>query len=352
MSKIPVPKIVSTHTFFTKRSIGFVASGFVLCVVFVLSFFISQTLYYVKEEQKNISPQKTSIDDILREFPVGVNPTEKKIVENPYVDSFFTTHIGALPNDSKTHTSWVPKILGRLALMDWYQNLASLTSRILVIDPGDRKEQIAANFGKILKWSESEKQEFIDRITATAPEIPEGKFFPGTYTVLKNAKPEEVATLVHDRFELEVMTRYDARVENVVPIAETLIIASLIEREAYDFNDMRYISGVIWNRLFIDMRLQIDATLQYAKGGTGKGRWWPQVLPSDKYIASVYNTYAHEGLPPAPISNPSLDAILAALNPRITDCLYYFHDANSGFHCSVTYEEHVALLKEYYGRGK
>ena len=112
---------------------------------------------------------------------------------------------------------------------------------------------------------------------------------------------------------------------------------------------MRYISGVIWNRLFIDMPLQIDATLQYARGTPGNNRtWWPVPVPRDKYIDSPYNTYQNIGLPPEPISNPSVDAIIAALNPRATDCLFYFHDTHGNFHCTATYEEHVELLREYY----
>ena len=115
---------------------------------------------------------------------------------------------------------------------------------------------------------------------------------------------------------------------------------------------MRDISGIIWNRLFINMPLQLDASLQYAKGTDSKTSWWPQVRPADKYIESDFNTYANKGLPPAPISNPSLDAIIAALNPKKTECMYYFHDQRGGFHCNETYEEHVAALKRIYGQGR
>jgi UPF0755 protein len=103
------------------------------------------------------------------------------------------------------------------------------------------------------------------------------------------------------------------------------------------------------------MPLQIDATLQYAKANatTGKtGIWWPQVVPKDKYIKSAYNTYMNGGLPPGPIANPSIASVVAALNPKKTDCLFYFHDQNGNFHCTKTYTEHVALLKKYYGQGK
>jgi UPF0755 protein len=101
------------------------------------------------------------------------------------------------------------------------------------------------------------------------------------------------------------------------------------------------------------MPLQLDATLQYAKAGaSGEKNWWPVPKPADKFIKSPYNTYANEGLPPGPIANPSAAAVLAALNPHPTDCIFYFHDRNEGYHCSLTYEEHVRKLKIHYGRGR
>ncbi len=97
------------------------------------------------------------------------------------------------------------------------------------------------------------------------------------------------------------------------------------------------------------MNLQVDATLQYAKANTkDTNEWWPDVVPKDKYIKSPYNTYLHKGLPPTPIANPSVGAILAALNPIETPCLYYFNDKKGEFHCSKTYKEHVALIRKYY----
>ena len=117
-------------------------------------------------------------------------------------------------------------------------------------------------------------------------------YTPGRYVVPYDVSPEAVASLLIDRLESELLVRYPNSIRTEVPIEDALIIASLIEREAYDFTDMRYISGVIWNRLFIDMRLQLDATLQYAKGSDPyEPAWWPQVKPRDKFLTSDYNTY-------------------------------------------------------------
>jgi cell division protein YceG involved in septum cleavage len=316
-----------------------------------LGFLVVETKRLLQEQFISYTAPSSEAVVVDRVFPVGVDPRTKVIIENPDVDPYFDQHFSLFVKQER-QLSWFPKLLGKLALFDWYQNLASLSSRILVIQPGERKEQIADHFGKILGWTDSEKTEFLEAILDTHPVLDEGKFPPGTYTVAKGATPSDVVPLVKSRFEEDVLSRYAEQVDSVVPLNDALTIASLLQREAYDFTDMRQISGVIWNRLFVDMRLQIDATLQYAKGSDPNQPWWPQVRPSDKHITSVYNTYKNEGLPPAPIANPSLDAILAALNPKKTDCMYYFHDKEGGFHCTKTYEEHVALLKQYYGRGK
>ena len=150
------------------------------------------------------------------------------------------------------------------------------------------------------------------------------------------------------RFKEDVLARYTDDVAAQVPLNDALVIASLLEREAYDFNDMREISGVIWNRLFIDMKLQLDATLQYAKGDAS--RWWQVPTPADKYLESPFNTYQNAGLPPHAIANPSVSAIIAALNPNETDCIFYFHHRNV-LYCSADYEGHVQKLRSIYGRG-
>lgn len=315
----------------------------------------ASTAFFVVEERMLfggrviVDVSEGTFEEIV--FPVSVDPVREVIVESPEVEEYFEEHVVG-DGGTARHVSWIGKAIGKLALMDWYQNLASASSRLLVILPGERREEVGAHFAKILGWSVDEREEFIRTIAAAEPMLAEGKYAPGRYTVVKGAGPEEVAELVLTRFSEEVLTRYTPATDAIVPIEDALTIASLLEREAYDFEDMRLIAGVIWNRLFIDMNLQIDATLQYAKGSKPTEAWWPKVLPRDKYIESPYNTYENTGLPPTPIASPSLEAILAALNPKKTDCLYYFHDRNAGFHCTPTYEEHVALLKEYYGRGK
>jgi len=286
-------------------------------------------------------------------FPLGVNPRTKTVSESPLVGHYLGTIVASNHTSPSLAQNWFTKMLARLADSDWYQNLASPISRLLIIQSGERQEEITAHFAHILGWSPEEQAAFRARLATEIPVLPDGKLYPGNYVVDKEATPETVAAVVADKFNTEVRAHYTNDIESVIPMKDTLIVASLLEREAYDFDDMRYISGIIWNRLFINMRLQIDATMQYAKASKlknpGVHDWWPTPLPADKFIDSPYNTYKNTGLPPAPIANPSIDAIIAALNPRKTDCLFYFHDQHGKFYCTNTYEEHIALLKQVYG---
>ncbi len=280
-------------------------------------------------------------------FPVGVDPKNKQISERlmtpDYQDSSLATSIG----------DWWKKVTRELVGRDWYQNLASPISRVFVIWPGERKEEVAEHIGGILRWSSEERQYFLELVSNADPTLSEGKFYPGEYVVHRYATPEDVASLLAEEFNTNILERYTPAVEERVPLEQALIIASLLEREASDFENMREVSGVIWNRLFIDMPLQLDATLQYARGSQASEReWWPVPMPRDKYIDSPYNTYAEIGLPPTAIANPSQEAVIAALNPVPTECLFYFHDARGNYFCSETYQEHIQGLRASYGRGK
>ncbi len=317
-----------------------------LLLIFIHNSDISSLVYNKKIEQTT----STKVDAVER-FPVSVNPKTKNIEENPVVDWYVGEHL-SINIDHKRKANFIDRILATLAESRLFQQLASSISRIVVIYPGERREEVVKHIGDILGWTEAERLEFSILVTTSVPALDEGKFFPGKYTLERLAKPEVVAEVLNNQFTNEVYARYDSQVASIVPIGDAITIASLLEREAYNFTDMRIISGIIWNRLFINMPLQLDATLQYVKGSrTSENKWWPAVNPADKFLESPYNTYQEVGLPPGPIASPSLEAIVAALNPVKTDCLFYFHATDGTFYCSPTYEGHVTLLKQVYGRG-
>lgn len=288
--------------------------------------------------------------EVVTPFPLGVYPNESMIVENEEVEPYLQEYL-ADTTTKPLRTSWLDRLTRKLAGFGAYQQLASPTSRILVIWPGDRKEQVIDSFGAILSWTADEKALFESKVTELTG-FAEGAYAPGRYVTSVGATPQEVARQVAERFDETVASRYPAELNDVIPLADALVIGSLIEREAYTFIDMRIISGVIWNRLFVDMALQLDASLQYVKGSDPfSAAWWPIVRPEDKFLDSPFNTYQEKGLPPSPIANAAASTILAVLNPRDTECLFYFHDEAGDIYCSADYEAHVEKLRALYGRG-
>lgn len=214
----------------------------------------------------------------------------------------------------------------------------------ITFPPGWRKEQIAEHLAKKLGWSEEEKRQFIEVDTAPTFEQIEGVYYGDTYLIPSDQAPSQVAARLRDRFR-EMFAPYAAQtVEKNVTWTETLIMASLIEREAAK-NDKHLVSGILWNRINDGMRLQVDASLQYIRGE--EGNWWPQPRSEDKSLESPFNTYRYAGLPPHPIANPSLESIEAALNPEDTECIYYLHDTNGQIHCSASYAGHLRNVNRY-----
>lgn len=289
-------------------------------------------------------------------FPVTVDPARKMIHTDPQVEALLATE----PTQLSASVSFAHKAFEWLALkiaaLPVYQQLASVAgvpSLFVEIPAGYRQEQVSRAFGSTLGWTPKERTQFIASAITLEPTLVQGSTVPGIYFASVN-EPQQVADLVHERFEAEILSKYSSSTDAQVPIEDALTIASLIEKEAGGWDDMRLISGIIWNRLFLGMKLQIDATLQYAEANqkAGVGGWWPSVEPKDKYIKSSYNTYQNKGLPPGPIANPSVAAVLAALNPKKTDCIFYFHNARGEFFCSKDYAGHVKMLKQEYGRGK
>lgn len=235
--------------------------------------------------------------------------------------------------------------LSDLASLSFYQNLANPSVRMIYVQEGWRKEEVAESVGNKLGWDDAEKKEFLNAHIALGKETSEGFYFPQNYMIMKDANPKDVSKLMINTYDTKTSQIKRGKTTQILNEDTALIVASIIQREAAGKGDMRLISGIIWNRIFSGMKLQIDATLQYAKGD--EDVWWPQVESSDKFIISPYNTYKNNSLPPTAIANPGIAALEAAYNPQKTSCLFYLHDKNRKIHCAKTYEEHLNNIKKY-----
>lgn len=169
----------------------------------------------------------------------------------------------------------------------------------------------------------------------------EGKLFPDTYLIPK----ESSASAIHDLLR----RTFDAKTVGLKVDRQTLVLASMVEREAKFASDRPLVASVLLNRLNIGMKLDVDATVQYALGKPGA--WWPKDLTLDDLkVKSPYNTYVNSGLPLAPIANPGLSAIQAVLNPAQTNYLYYLSDKQGAMHYASILEDHNANVAKYIGQ--
>jgi len=183
---------------------------------------------------------------------------------------------------------------------------------------------------------------FLSTVGIEAPSV-EGYLFPDTYQFIRGMTAEEMLTRMVHRLRAKTGADIAARAAaRGLTVHQLLTLASIIEREAVERDEMRTISAVFWNRLKLRMPLQADPTVQYA---TGKER--RALTRADLRIDHPYNTYRNPGLPPGPIASPGLAAIDAALDPAPVKYLYFVAMDDTHHHFSATIAEHNAAVARY-----
>ena len=177
-----------------------------------------------------------------------------------------------------------------------------------------------------------------------AGESAEGFLFPDTYFLTAGMTAREVVVLMIDNFFSKVMEIPGFNELEPQKMYETVILASIVEREYRVADEAPLIASVFTNRLKQNIGLYSCATIVYILTEI-QGRPHPErILLEDTKIDSPYNTYKWAGLTPGPISNPGMVALKAAANPPKTN--YYFFqvaDADEGRHVfTTTFDEHKA----------
>lgn len=174
----------------------------------------------------------------------------------------------------------------------------------------------------------------------------EGYLFPATYELPKDSTEEDIIQLMLGQMEKrlsEIPDWENLLKERGLTLHELLTVASLVEREVVAEKERTLVAGVIYNRLGQDMKLEIDATVQYLLDKPKE-----RLLYKDLEVDSPYNTYRNKGLPPGPISSPSLASIEAALRPEESDYLFYVtkKDGSQEHLFAKTYKEHLQNIEK------
>ncbi len=166
----------------------------------------------------------------------------------------------------------------------------------------------------------------------------EGYLFPDTYQFPDGATARDVVGAMVSQFEARWNPEWDAQLAKLPMTRHAAVtLGSIIEKEARLAEERPIISAVYHNRLRINMPLQADPTVQYARG-THTAR----VTYKDLEIKSAYNTYQRAGLPPGPIASPGALSIEAAMFPADVPYRYFVAHPDGHHEFRVTFEEHKA----------
>lgn len=182
--------------------------------------------------------------------------------------------------------------------------------------------------------------EFLKDVPENRKQKLEGYLFPDTYEFEKGMTDVYMINEMLKRFDNVYSGLKNEAVKSGISFDKAIIMASIIESEAKTDSERAVIAGVINNRLIKKMKLQIDATVQYALGVH------KNVLHlGDLKIDSPYNTYKYTGLPAGPISNPGIKSIQAALNPDKNNYIYYVAKGNGEHYFTSSYTQFLKYKK-------
>lgn len=169
----------------------------------------------------------------------------------------------------------------------------------------------------------------------------EGYLFPDTYRIYADGGAKALVRRMLDNFESKLTPELRASLAaNGRSIHEIVTMASVIEREVRSDEDRALVSGIFWKRVDAGRGLEADSTVNYITGHSK-----PSVSYEETRIDHPWNTYKYRGLPPGPIGNPSLSAIVAAIRPQANPYWYFLTDPSGKVYYGKTLDEHNANRK-------
>lgn len=267
----------------------------------------------ISESEKNVSVS----------IPAGATGAEiAKILQSAGVvasaESFFRAAV-ANPRAASiapgTHSLSL-KISGKTALEQLLD--PKRIADLIKITEGAWNSEVFAQMSATKNWSTSPAQSARQVVLPEGITALEGVLFPAQYSFAEGTSQVAALQSMVNRFNVAISAINFVDPDGKLDKQQLVTLASLVQAEG-DTKDFAQISRVIRNRLAINMPLQLDSTVHYLKNTRG------QIFLSNKstQLKSPYNTYQNYGLPPAPIGNPGLAALKAAIAPAKGDWLFF-----------------------------
>lgn len=283
-------------------------------------------------------PIKTNQTVVL---PQGsISKVISHLKEQGYALTFLDTYLLAYAlNPPKSGTL----VIGneKMRRIDFLKKLSTAKEAIDIITliPGETRPVFLEALAKQQKLNVSKLENAYSEFSS----YKEAGIMPETYHLPKNISEEKLIALLVEQSEkkykelaLKHLKKYDKKEWNKI-----LTIASVVQKEAANNEEMPIVASVVFNRLKIDMALQMDGTLNYGKYSHVKVT--PKRIRTD---TSGFNTYANKGLPPYPVCSVSITAIKAALNPASTKYLYFMRNKSGVHDFTHSYDEHLNNIRK------
>lgn len=163
----------------------------------------------------------------------------------------------------------------------------------------------------------------------------EGYLFPDTYKISRNADEIDIIEILRANFNDKMLSIKDEIENSGKTLDEIITMASIVEKEATR-DTIQQVSDVLWNRIETGMPLQVDATFVYSIGKNSFTVTKDELRDEN----DSYNTYVHEGLPPTPISNPGMEAILASIHSQPTEYFFFLTGRDGKMYFATNFEGH------------
>ncbi len=310
--------------------------------LFVVLFFLLATSLFIVVLFLNQPPtnfphnEKITIKEGSGVMTIAEILKEKHVIHSRYLFTMYTSLFTNKNLKAGVYTMFQPYTM--IEIIEKLQDGSAGVSTVKITHiEGQSLESTAINAEN--KFAKFSSDEFINIASSS-----EGFLFPETYHLSPKATPKQLYDLMKQTYEERVSIPYQDRIiSHHLSEKEIIILASILEREANTPETKKMVSGILQNRLKINMPLQADASIEYVLD-----KPLSALTPNDlREIDSPYNTYLYTGLPPTPINNPGIDAIKAVLYPIHTDYLFYITGNDGNFYYATNFDDHRRNIQLY-----
>lgn len=263
---------------------------------------------------------------------------DKKIIKNKYVFLFYSYKLSL----NKKIQAGNFKLSSNLTTKEIVLKLSKggVTDYWLKIIDGTRVEELVTSFPDNISFT---GKDFVAKTKSL-----QGYIYPDSYLVPQYFTIEQVLDTIQSNFNQKFTKAKVGATNTKLTDKQIIVLASIIEREARTLKVKQGVSGVLMNRLSINMPFQSDVTIQYIRDSKTKPvKYWQDINSSDISIVSPYNTYKNPGLPPGPICNPGYDSLYAAFHPTESDYLYYLTGNDGVMYYAKTFDQHKSNIAKY-----